>query len=68
VFPAASYQYVLYGMGFRSDIDPNDNEFTQSLATQYMHENVAMTRKMRAQLPKNRDLVQKIHTYGLQPI
>jgi tryptophan halogenase len=68
VFPAASYQYVLYGMGFRSDIDPNDNEFTQSLATQYMHENMAMTRKMRAQLPKNRDLVQKIHTYGLQPI
>jgi hypothetical protein len=27
-----------------------------------------MTRKMRAQLPKNRDLVRKIQDYGLQPI
>jgi len=68
VFPAASYQYVLYGMGFRTEVDPNDNEFTQSLADQCKHENIAMTRKMRAQLPKNRELVQKIHDYGLQPI
>lgn len=68
VFPAASYQYVLYGMGFRSEIDPNDNEFTQSLATQCLQENMTMTRKMRAQLPKNRDLVRKIQDYGLQPI
>jgi hypothetical protein len=27
-----------------------------------------MTRKMRAQLPKNRELVKKIHEYGLQTI
>jgi len=68
VFPAASYQYVLYGMGFRTEIDPHDNEFSQSLATQYMHENMAMTRKLRSQLPRNRDLLRKIHEYGLQPI
>ncbi|HEY4077841.1 MAG TPA: tryptophan halogenase family protein [Rhizomicrobium sp.] len=68
VFPAASYQYVLYGMGFRTEIDPNDNEFSQSLATQYMYENMAMTRKLRSQLPRNRDLLRKIHEYGLQPI
>ena len=68
VFPAASYQYVLYGMGFRSEVDPNDNEFTQSLAIQCLQENMTMTRKMRAQLPKNRDLVRKIQDYGLQPI
>jgi tryptophan halogenase len=68
VFPAASYQYVLYGMGFRTEVDPNDNEFSQSLATQYMHENMAMTRKLRSQLPRNRDLLRKIHEYGLQPI
>lgn len=68
VFPAASYQYVLYGMGFRTEVDPNDNEFTQSMATQCLQENALMTRKMRAQLPKNRDLVRKIQDYGLQPI
>lgn len=68
VFPAASYQYVLYGMGFRTEVDPNDNEFTQPMAVQCLQENALMTRKMRAQLPKNRDLVRKIQDYGLQPI
>ena len=32
VFPAASYQYVLYGMGFRTEVDPDDNEPTEDLA------------------------------------
>ena len=30
--------------------------------------NVALTRQMRAQLPKNRELVNKICEYGLQSI
>jgi len=68
VFPAASYQYVLYGMGFRSEVPAGDNNGTHSMATSYMNENVAMTRKLRTQLPKNRDLVKKIYEYGLQPI
>jgi tryptophan halogenase len=68
VFPAASYQYVLYGMGFRTEVDPLDVATTEALAHQLMRENIAITQKMRAQLPKNRELVQKIHTYGLQPI
>ena len=68
VFPAASYQYVLYGMGFKTDVMPADNSGTRSQAATYMNENVAMTRKLRTQLPKNRDLVKKIHEYGLQPI
>ena len=28
----------------------------------------AMTKQMRSQLPKNRDLIRKILEYGLQPI
>src|SRR6201996_756197 len=68
VFPAASYQYVLYGMGFRTEVDPNDNEPTDDLAQQQAGENAAMTRKLRAQLPRNRDLLRKIQEYGLQPI
>ena len=68
VFPAASYQYVLYGMGFRTEVGPTDNVGTESLATRLMNENVAMTRKLRFQLPKNRELIQKIYDYGLQPI
>ena len=35
---------------------------------QQARENAAMTRKLRAQLPQNRDLLRKIQEYGLQPI
>ena len=68
VFPAASYQYVLYGMGFRTEVEPQDNVGTEAMAERFMKENIAITRKMRSQLPKNRDLINKIHEYGLQPI
>jgi tryptophan halogenase len=68
VFPAASYQYVLYGMGFRTEVDPMDNVGTETMASRYVSENQSITRKMRAQLPKNRELLNKIHDYGMQPI
>jgi tryptophan halogenase len=68
VFPAASYQYVLYGMGFRTEVGPMDTVDTQSLASRLLHENMAITKRMRSQLPKNRDLIQKIVEHGLQPI
>ena len=68
VFPQASYQYVLYGMGFRTEVDPMDNVGTESLAKRFLNENIAITKQMRSQLPKNRDLIQKIFDYGLQPI
>jgi tryptophan halogenase len=68
VFPAASYQYVLYGMGFRSEVDPADNFGTEVLASRFLNENRTVTQKLRAQLPKNRDLLRKIHAYGLQAI
>jgi tryptophan halogenase len=68
VFPAASYQYVLYGMGFRTEVGPMDTVDTQSLASRLLHENMSITKRMRSQLPKNRDLIQKIVEHGLQPI
>jgi tryptophan 7-halogenase len=68
VFPAASYQYVLYGMGFRTEVAPEENVATESMAARLVRENVAVTQQMRSQLPKNRDLMKKIFEYGLQPI
>jgi tryptophan halogenase len=68
VFPAASYQYVLYGMGFRTEVAREDNAATESLAARLVRENVAVTRRMRAELPKNRDLMRKIFEYGLQTL
>jgi tryptophan halogenase len=68
VFPAASYQYVLYGMGFRTQVGPMDNVDSEPLASRLMQENITMTRQMCVQLPKNRDLIRKIHEHGMQPI
>ena len=68
VFPAASYQYVLYGMGFRTEVEAEDNENTHSLAVRLMRENASLTRELKTKLPKNRELLQKIADYGMQPI
>jgi tryptophan halogenase len=68
VFPAASYQYVLYGMGFRTEIEPGDNAGTEKMAAKLMNDNLALTQKLRSELPKNRDLMKKIYEYGLQPV
>jgi tryptophan halogenase len=68
VFPAASYQYVLYGMGFETKVDPDDIAPDAAQAGALLRENLAMTKKMQSMLPTNRELIKKIHTYGLQPI
>ncbi len=68
VFPAASYQYVLYGMGFRTEVGPHDYDSSAGLANRFRTENQTATRRMRSQLPKNRELVNKIREYGLQPV
>lgn len=68
VFPAASYQYVLYGMGFKTDVDPDDIAATRGLADRLMRDNAMAIQKLKAQMPKNRELLTKIQTYGLQAI
>jgi tryptophan halogenase len=68
VFPAASYQYVLYGMGFRTEVGAPEPPAVETLASRMLNENIALTKQMRSRLPKNRDLIRKIHEYGLQPI
>jgi hypothetical protein len=55
-------------MGFRTEVEPVDNAGTENMATKLINDNVAMTRQMLSQLPKNRDLMKKIFEYGLQPI
>lgn len=68
VFPAASYQYVLYGMGFESAITPEDTLDSQLLASRLRQENERLTQDLRERLPHNRELLNKIHAYGLQPV
>ena len=68
VFPAASYQYVLYGMGFRSEIQPGALAGEAKAAGRAFHENNARTQRLRSTLPKHRDLIRQIVSQGLQPI
>jgi len=68
VFPAASYQYVLYGTGYETEVDAFDTATTERLAARLRDENARMTGWMTAQLPRNRDLLDKIRQFGFQAI
>jgi tryptophan halogenase len=68
VFPAASYQYVLYGMDFQTEVAPEDTADTALAASRLVRENERITLEMSARLPKNRELLNKIYQYGLQPV
>ncbi|WP_448664206.1 tryptophan halogenase family protein [Sphingomonas sp. CJ20] len=68
VFPAASYQYVLYGMGFRTEVDPDAVAVDARAAARAVRENAAHTERLRAGLPGHRALIRKIVEHGLQPI
>jgi tryptophan halogenase len=68
VFPAASYQYVLYGMGFHTQFDARENERSADLAQRLRRENQQLASQLCASLPRNRELIGKIREFGLQPI
>ena len=63
VFPSASYQYVLYGMGFHTE-----HRTAPEQADDYFREAAALTAKMLGALPANRDLIDHIRRYGLLSI
>lgn len=69
VFPAASYQYVLYGMGFRTDPDflrLTDGE--RRMAREHIEHNAAALKKALRMLPAHRELIDKIHAYGFAAV
>lgn len=68
VFPAASYQYVLYGMGFESQSSPEDTIDTELQVSRLRQEIERQKLELSSRLPKNRELLNKIHEYGLQPV
>jgi tryptophan halogenase len=68
VFPTASYQYVLYGMNFRTEIEPEALADERMMAERAMRENAVQTDRLLASLPRHRDLIRKIVEHGLQPV
>lgn len=68
VFPAASYQYVLYGMGFRTEVQPDILKPDAHLAQRAMRENVGLTERLRTGLPRHRELIRKIVEQGMKTV
>jgi tryptophan 7-halogenase len=69
VFSAASYQYILYGMGFHTQSASwlsSDSE--RNLSLESMSETARHARALAAALPTNRDLLTRVRRYGLQKI
>lgn len=66
MFPAASWQYVLYGMGFRTSI--RSEGVDQQASKPYFDKITRIKSQLLNQLPSNRELINKIHQFGLQKI
>jgi hypothetical protein len=47
---------------------PEETLDSAALASRLRQENERQTLELLARLPKNRDLLNKIHEYGLQPV
>jgi flavin-dependent dehydrogenase len=71
MFPSASFQYILYGMNFKTDLDPEfkrtDRE-TGDKAMNLFMENAKRTEQLMNSMPTNRELINKIYKYGFQKI
>ena len=65
VFPSASYQYVLYGMGFRPDAAGTTRRRDAAAADTHFREAAALTRRMLAALPAHRALIDHVRQHGL---
>ena len=69
IFPSASYQYVLYGMGFRPSADGTGRPAGDSeRAEGFFRESAALAERMLAGLPANRALLEQIGRHRMQRI
>jgi len=60
LFPAASYQYVLYGMGFSPDFSLQSHFYTErQLADKVIQQNQLITQQKLSSLPNHRDYIEQ---------
>jgi tryptophan halogenase len=71
MFPSASFQYVLYGMGFVTEANCLADRSHKQMSLQadaLMQENQKQIKKLLSVLPHNRDLLNKVAEFGFQKI
>jgi hypothetical protein len=67
VFPSASWQYILYGMGFRPEPRATRRRDQTRFAEACFAQVAQSTQRMLAGLPMHRMLVEHVKTHGLPP-
>ena len=55
-------------MGFRTQVEPSALGGDASQAERAMRENAVQTERLRAGLPRHRDLIRKIVDHGMQAV
>ncbi|HMB61099.1 MAG TPA: hypothetical protein VKN35_14400, partial [Xanthomonadales bacterium] len=69
LFPTASYQYILYGMEFRTVPRPTaSHRRIERQASELFRKNAARASQLRQALPGNRDLLNKVREFGFQKL
>ena len=69
IFNLENYLYVLYGMDYPTDISAIAYRYAQPETAQRMvAENRALSERVGGALLPHRELIDKIHRYGLQPV
>jgi tryptophan halogenase len=71
LFPCASFQYILYGMGYETAQRPapkKHNPAAVARAHELFGENIKKTNEVMKVMPTHRELINKINRYGLQKI
>ena len=69
VFPSASYQYVLYGMGFKTEAGlENISQLKRGAAMREFNLNRDRISKLISVMPTNRELIEKIKSQGMQKV
>jgi hypothetical protein len=69
LFPAASFQYILYGMGFQTELPLGKKRHNKlPIANKLFDENFVKTQQLVNAMSSNRDLLNKIKLYGLSKV
>ncbi len=69
VFSWASYQYVLYGMGYKTDFSLNQHSLSEwDTAEKLFAQNQTARQKAMNCLPQHRELLNKVREFGFQRV
>lgn len=67
-FAFFNYQYILYGMGFKTDLSPGRGEFPDVAAADRLFAKIrAFGERATQDLPNHRDLIAQINRFGFDP-